>query len=175
MATRQIVLGSIKWNNQCNSDLLLPVCKPTVRILTLISRVYSIRSALTVGGRYAVQNVSREKEDDTFPCQDSTYQCHSLWKLSPQSHIPGTSLADMDLRHTKEGAMWKTGYVKTVNLRSHMPNHEDAVTNTRSAINNGSSQWLTFGNINPEHNRKPKVLYENDPSFPISLYKTPLA
>ena len=41
-----------------------------------------------------------------------------LEMLAPKSH---TSLAKMDLRRMKEGAMWRTGYVDTVNLPSHMP------------------------------------------------------
>ena len=41
-----------------------------------------------------------------------------LEMLAPKSH---TSLAKMDLRLMKEGAMWRTGYVAPVNLRSHMP------------------------------------------------------
>ena len=41
-----------------------------------------------------------------------------LEMLAPKSH---TSLAKMDLRRMKEGAMWRTGYIDTANLRSHMP------------------------------------------------------
>ena len=44
-----------------------------------------------------------------------------LLKCSPRSHIRSTSLAKMDLRRMKEGAMWRIGYVDTVNLRSRMP------------------------------------------------------
>ena len=41
-----------------------------------------------------------------------------LEMLAPNSHI---SLAKMDLRRMKEGAMWRTGYVDSVNLWSHIP------------------------------------------------------
>ena len=67
----------------------------------------------------SVQIVSSGREDDKYPCQDSTYQPIALLlNARPKSH---TSLGKMDLRRMKEGAMWRIGYVDTVNLRSRMP------------------------------------------------------
>ena len=61
------------------------------------------RTAPFCGARYAL-----------VPSTNST----CLEMLAPKSH---TSFAKMDLRRMKEGAMWRTGYVDIVNLRSHTP------------------------------------------------------
>lgn len=66
------------------------------------------------GGFWKIQNVAvKEMTTLRSPVKTPPTERTPLEMIAPKSH---TSLAKMDLRRMKEGAMWRIGYVDTVNL-----------------------------------------------------------
>ena len=119
MATRQIALSTITGTAGVTPNFAAGMQTSCTNPNTC-QPWFSTRSVLpmAVGGGFRYRTLAVDEKAIRNPVKTPPTNSTPLEMLAPKSH---TSFAKMNLRRTKEGAMWRTGYVDSVNLRSHMP------------------------------------------------------
>ena len=119
VATRQIALSSRNGTARVTPNFAAGMQTNCTNPNTY-QPCFSARSVLSlaVGVFFRYRTLAVEKKTIRTPAKTPPTNSTPLEMLAPKSH---TSLAKMESRRMKEGAMWMIGYVDTVNLRSHMP------------------------------------------------------
>ena len=119
VATRQIALSTITGTASVTPNFAVGM-QTAGTIPNTYQPCFVTRSVLSlaVGRGFRCRMLAMEEKTIRTPVKNPPTNSTLLEMLAPKSH---TSSAQMDMRSMKERAMWRTGYVDTVHLRSHMP------------------------------------------------------